>query len=82
MLITGVLNVIWGIVEPILNRMPSVQINYEGIASTTVFQYIRAGLYFFPMQTVLKIGTIVLALWVFRIIIAFLKALWDALPIV
>lgn len=82
MITTAVVNVIWGIVQPILNRVPDISINYEGIANSTVYQWIRAGLYFFPMDTVKTILTIIIALWVLRVVIALLKSLWSALPIV
>jgi len=62
--------------------MPDIAINYDGIANSTVYQFIRAGLYFLPMDTVLRILSLVVALWVVRIVIAFLHSLWAALPIV
>ena len=82
MLGTAVLNVIWGIVQPIINRVPDISINYDGIVGTTVYQFIRAGLYFLPMDTVKAILAIIVALWVLRVVIAVLHSLWSALPIV
>lgn len=82
MIVTMALHVIWGIVEPLVNRMPEIAINYDSIASSSVYTYLRAGLYFLPMQTVLRILTIIVALWVFRIVIALLHTLWASLPIV
>lgn len=82
MLGTAVVGVIWGIVQPIINRVPDITINYDGIANSTVYQFIRAGLYFFPMGTVKTILTIIIALWVLRVVIAVLHSLWSALPIV
>ena len=82
MISTAILTVIWGIVKPILVRIPDLQINYAGLSSMSVYQYLRAGLYFFPMGTVVAIMEIVLALWVLRVCVAILHSLWDALPIV
>lgn len=82
MIVTAIIRIIWAIVLPILNKIPSVQINYDGIVTSSVFQYLRAALYFLPMHTVFAIGSIVLALWVLRIVIAVLHSLWKALPIV
>ena len=82
MIMTAIIKVFWTVVSPILARIPAVQINYDGIASSGIYQYLRAGLYFFPMRTVLAIGGVVLSLWVLRIIIAVLHSLWASLPIV
>lgn len=82
MIVTAGLGIIWAIVEPLLSRIPDVAINYDSIASSSVFTYLRAGLYFLPMHTVLQIFTCIIALWVLRIVIAILHSLWAALPIV
>lgn len=82
MILTAIIKVFWTVVSPVLAKIPSVQINYDGIASSGVYQYLRAGLYFFPMDTVLTIGGIVLSLWILRIVIAVLHSLWASLPIV
>ena len=82
MITTAILTVIWGIVRPLLVRIPDLQINYAGLSSMSVYQYFRAGLYFFPMGTVVAIFEIIIGLWVLRIVIAILHSLWAALPIV
>ena len=82
MITTGILNVIWGIACPLVELMPAVEINYNGIANSTVFQFLRAGMYMLPVGTVVTILGIVLSLWVFRVVIAFLHSLWASLPIV
>ncbi len=82
MVTTGILNVIWNIVSPILARVPEISLNYDGIANTTVYQFLKAGLYFLPMQTVKTILAITVSLWVLRVIISLLHSLWSSLPIV
>lgn len=82
MIVTAAISVIWAIVEPLVNRIPDVAINYDSIASSSVFTYIRAGLYFLPMHTVWNIFSLIVALWVLRIIIALLHTLWASLPVV
>lgn len=82
MITTFVLSIIWDIVNPILNRVPEISIDYAGVSSSSVYQWIRAGLYFFPMNTVVAICTLTMALWILRVVIAFLHSLWNALPIV
>ena len=82
MISTAVLNVLWSIAEPVLSLVPDITINYDGIANSSAFQFIRAGLYFFPMDTVLQILYLVISLWTLRVVIAFLHSLWSALPLV
>lgn len=82
MIVTAGLKILWAIAQPLINRIPEVAINYDSIASSSVFTYIRAGLYFLPMDTVWNIFSIVVALWVLRIIIAILHTLWASLPVV
>ena len=82
MITTAILKAIWAVVSPIVNRIPDFQINYDGLSSMSVYQYLRAGLYFFPMGTVITILEIVIALWSLRICIAILHSLWNALPLV
>ena len=82
MIFNPVLRLLWAIVSPILAKIPSVNINYDGVVTSSVYQYIRAALYFFPMQTVVNILSIVLALWVLRVVIALLHSLWASLPII
>ena len=82
MIVTAVINVIWGVVNPILNRVPEISIDYAGVSSSSIYQWLRAALYFFPMNTVVTICALTLALWVLRMVIAFLHSLWASLPIV
>lgn len=82
MIVTAAISAIWAIVEPLVNHIPDVSINYDSIASSSVFTYIRAGLYFLPMHTVWIIFSLIVALWVLRIVIAVLHTLWASLPVV
>ena len=81
MITAGILQLLWQIAEPILNRVPTIAINYDGISNSSVFQFIQAGLYMLPMDVVIRILTLTLYLWVFRVVIAFLHSLWASLPI-
>lgn len=82
MLTTGVLSFLWSFAEPLVNRMPEIAINYDGIANSTVYQFLKAAMYMLPMETVFRILSLVLLLWVVRVVIAFLHSLWATLPIV
>ena len=64
-----------------LTQLPDIELNKDEIVSSNVFTYIRAALYFFPVGTVAAICGIMLSLWVFRIIVAVVKVIWDLLPV-
>ena len=81
MIFTAILRVLWDVANPILNRVPAISIDYAGVSSSSIFQWLRAALYFFPMNTVVTICALSLALWVLRMVIAFLHSLWASLPI-
>ena len=82
MIADALIRAVWGIAYPLVMKIPDVQINYDGLANSTVFQFLQAGMYMLPIGTVTAILTIVVALWVLRIVIAILHSLWAALPIV
>lgn len=82
MITTTILEFIWGLVEEPLSRVPNLNINYDDLSGSSVYQYLQAALYLFPMDTVIAICTISAALWILRVVIAFLRALWASLPIV
>lgn len=76
------IRMIWTLVSPILSRVPEISIDYAGVTSSSIYQWLRAALYFVPMHTVVTICALTLALWVLRVVIAFLHSLWASLPIV
>lgn len=82
MILSAIVRVIWSVVDPILNRIPEISIDYGGISSSAIYQWLRAGLYFIPTHTVATILSLTLALWILRIAISLLHSLWDSLPIV
>lgn len=82
MVTTGIIQLLWSFAEPIIAKVPDLAINYDGIANSTVYQFIRAGLYFLPMDTVFEILHLMFGLWILRAVIAFLHSIWAALPIV
>ena len=69
------------VVLSILLLLPTINIDVDAVTASSAFEYIRAGLYFFPVNTVVQIITLTLSLWIFRIILAVVKTIWDLLPV-
>lgn len=65
---------------PCLAALPIINIDANAVISSSFYTYIRAGLYFLPMGTVITIFRIQIAFWTFRIIVAVIRAIWDLLP--
>lgn len=60
--------------------IPVVSIDVDAVTSSSAVEFLRVALYFIPVATVGKILTITMGLWIFRVIIAIVKTLWDVLP--
>ena len=69
------------IVFGLLATLPTITIDKDAVVSSSAWAWIIAGCYFLPMGTVTTILTIIVALGVFRLIIAVVKAIWDMLPV-
>ena len=76
------LNIIFGIVSGFLSLLPPIDVSVD----SSVFEYfldiVRVASYMLPMGTVSAILSLIVALTIFRIVIAFIKAVWDLLPAV
>ena len=44
MIVTAVITAIWNLVQPILNRVPEISIDYAGVSSSSIYQWLRAAL--------------------------------------
>ena len=69
------------IVVGLLAALPAITIDVEAVAASSAWSWIRAALYFLPMKTVGTILAIIVAIAVFRLIIALVKTVWDLLPV-
>lgn len=81
MISTAIIRMLWGVASPVIERIPSISISADSPIVTSALSWVRCALYLFPMGTVLKILTLILALWVMRVVISVLRTLWSALPI-
>lgn len=70
------------VVVPCILALPTITINVPAVLDSSAYSYIRAGFYFLPVNTVAAILTITLALFLFRLLIAVVKAVWELLPFV
>lgn len=80
MLLQIPLEFIVNFVTPFIEKMPDISFVSDGIAY--VLSWVNGVLYFLPWSTVSMILSLILLLFVVRVVIALLKALWSVLPVV
>ena len=69
------------IVFALIVAIPVISIDAGAVASSSAVDFIRVALYFIPVNTVASILSITMGLWIFRIVIALIKTIWDLLPV-
>ena len=76
------LNIIFAIISKFFSLLP----NFSWSVDTSVFSYflsiLRVAGYMFPWNTVVTIIGIIFSISVFRVVVSFIKTIWDLLPIV
>ena len=74
------LNIIFGIVSGFFAMLP----DFSWSVDTSSFQYfltiLQVAGYVFPWATVVAIASLIIGLSIFRVVIAFIKSIWDLLP--
>ena len=83
MVVEGILQALIQILTSLFSYLPEVNFDfspfYEFIDGLCIFfQYV---FYFFPMNTVIFCVYIILFIQLFRIVISFIRTLWELLPI-
>ena len=73
--------VLFFVVITALVALPTIDIDVDAVVASNAFAYIRAAMYFIPVRTVINILSTLLTIWLFRMIVSFVKMVWDILPV-
>ena len=73
--------VLFFVVITALVALPTIDIDVDAVVASNAFAYIRAAMYFIPVRTVFNILSTLLTIWLFRMLISFVKMIWDILPV-
>ncbi len=76
------LDIIFNIVSGFLSLLPAVDISVDSSAFEYFLGICRVAVYMLPTRTVSAILSLIVSLTIFRIVIAFIKTIWDLLPVV
>lgn len=84
MIIEGIINSFVFIFSSVFSFLPDISIDFTNFAPVIndlalILQYV---FYLFPMDTVMFCISINISIQLFRIVISFIKTLWQLLPIV
>ena len=76
-------NMVVSYVAPVVGKLPYLDLSgiFDQPGVQTVIDILSVISYFFPWDTVLAIVGIMIGLHSIRVVVAFLKALWDILPV-
>ena len=74
------LNIVFGLVTGFLNLLPDFTWSVETSAFSYILSILKVAGYIFPWSTVVAIAGLILGLSIFRVVIAFIKVVWDLLP--
>ena len=82
MVTQGLLDFVLFITQPIMNRVPDIDLSGLESAGGVFLSWISVAAYMLPLGTVRAIFVIILSLQLFRIVVSFFKSLWGVLPAV
>ena len=74
------LNIVFGIVSGFFSLLPDFTWSVDTSAFSYMLSILQVAGYVFPWATVVAIAGLIVGLSVFRIVIAFIKSIWDLLP--
>ena len=60
--------------------LPTIELDTGAITASAAWSWVVAAMYFIPTHTIVTILGVVVALGVWSLIVAVVKALWDVLP--
>jgi len=76
-----VLNIVFSIVSGFLSLLPDFEFAVDSSAFDYFLGIVRVASYMLPMGTVSIILGLIVHLTIFRIVISFIKTIWDLLPV-
>jgi hypothetical protein len=80
MIISGIIYVLFSIVRGLLTLVPDYSWNADSVTLTNFYEAIRLVFYFFPVDVVISIVTIIVAVNTVRIFISLIKTIWQLIP--
>lgn len=80
MIVDGFLGIVLSVFRSILDVLPNINLDLDSGMYSSFLDLVSGVVYLLPIDTIVSIGKIVLAILAFRFLISIPKAIWDLLP--
>mgnify|MGYP001079769923 FL=1 len=81
MIVEGILSVVFGIINLILMPLNVVNFVVNALSFEPIIEFINMALYLIPFKELMPIFVFFVSMMLFRIAVAFIKTIWDLLPV-
>lgn len=84
MITESLLDIFLNLLNGVFSLLPDIEIDFAPYeeAINAVFSFFQYVFYFFPMDTVIYCVSIILIFHLFKIVVSFIRTVWDLLPLV
>jgi hypothetical protein len=79
-IVAEIIKVLFKIVSGLLSLLPGVSWDVDSVSLTNFYEAIRMLFYFFPVDCVFPIVTIIVSVCAFRVVVSLVKTIWALIP--
>lgn len=76
------INLVWIIVKPFIDLIPAIELNVETESMRFFLDACSAVSYILPMSDIIIMIGIVVSITLLRVVVSFIKTIWEMLPLV
>lgn len=81
MILETIINILFVPLEALLSLLPDISWNIENNFLNGILDIFQCVCYILPMRSVVAILTIIIAINVFKFVIALIKTIWQLIPL-
>lgn len=81
MIIEGLFNILFSLTGGLIGLLPNFSISLDNSFLQVFVEIMCFISYFLPMKTIVGITTIIVSLHMYKVVISFIKTLWQIIPI-
>lgn len=81
MILEGIFSILFGALSCAFAVFPDISVEVSSAVFTVFSQIMGFLAYFVPMPTIAAIFSVILSIQIFKILISFLKTIWQILPL-
>ena len=75
-------NIVFGIVKTLLSALPDFNLDFDTSIVSVFVDYVKMACYLLPMNTIATIVSLIFTIIIVRVVISFIKTIWELLPLV